>query len=64
LLDKWRKLGEIVKAVIEEGWTMSPQQVNNGLNDLVKQQLIAKKHTDRNYFKLAKNVVFKKEVEA
>lgn len=64
LLDKWRKLGEIVKAVIEEGWTVSPQQVNNGLNDLVKQQLIAKKHTDRNYFKLAKNVVFKKEVEA
>jgi len=33
LLDKWRKLGEIVKAVIEEGWTVSPQQVNNGLND-------------------------------
>ena len=64
LLDKWRKLGEIVKAIIEEGWTVSPQQVNNGLNDLVKQQLIAKKHTDRNYFKLAKNVVFKKEVEA
>ena len=63
LLDKWRKLGEIVKAVIEEGWTVSPQQVNNGLNDLVKQQLIAKKHTDRNYFKLAKNVVFKKEIE-
>jgi len=64
LLDKWRKLGEIVKAIIEEGWTVSPQQVNNGLNDLVKQQLIAKKHTDRNYFRLAKNVVFKKEVEA
>lgn len=63
-LDKWRKLGEIVKAVIEEGWTVSSQQVNNGLNDLVKQQLIAKKHTDRNYFMLAKNVVFEKEVEA
>jgi len=59
MLDKWRKLGEIVKAIIEEGWTVSPQQVNNGLNDLVKQQLIAKKHTDRNYFRLAKNVVFK-----
>jgi len=64
LLDKWRKLGEIVKAIIEESWTVSSQQVNNGLNDLVKQQLIAKKHTDRNYFRLAKNVVFKKEVEA
>jgi len=59
LLDKWRKLGEIVKAVIEEGWTVSLQQVNNGLTDLVKQQLIAKKHTDRNYFRLAKNVIFK-----
>ena len=61
MLDKWRKLGEIVKAIIEEGWTVSPQQVNNGLNDLVKQQLIAKKHTDRNYFKLAKNVVFEED---
>ncbi|MBA7489943.1 hypothetical protein ES702_00477 [subsurface metagenome] len=61
LLAKWRKLGEIVKAVIEEGWTVSPQQVNNGLTDLVKRQLIAKKHTDRNYFKLAKNVIFQKE---
>ena len=64
LLDKWTRLGDIVKAIIEEGWTVSPQQVNNALNDMVKQQLIAKKHTDRNYFKLAKNVVFKKEVEA
>lgn len=64
MLKEWRRLGFIVTAVTEEGWTVSPQQVNNALNDLVKQQLIAKKHTDRNYFKLAKNVVFKKEVEA
>jgi hypothetical protein len=61
LLDNWRKLGDIRKAITEEGWTVSAQQVNNGLTDLVKQQLIAKKHTDRNYFKLAKNVIFKKE---
>jgi hypothetical protein len=64
LLDKWRRLGDIVKAIIEEGWTVSPQQVNNALNDMVKQQLIAKKHTDRNYFKLAKNVAFKKETSS
>lgn len=63
VLDQWRRLGDIVKAILEEGWTVSPQQVNNALNDMVKQQLIAKKHTDRNYFKLAKNVVFK-EAEA
>jgi len=59
LLDQWRRLGEVVKAITEEGWTVSSQQVNNALNDMVKQQLIAKKHTDRNYFMLAKNVVFK-----
>lgn len=58
-LDNWRKLGEIVKAIKDESWNASSQQVNNGLTDLVKQQLIAKKHTDRNYFKLAKNVTFK-----
>lgn len=58
VLNEWRRLGHIVKAILEEGWTVSPQQVNNALNDMVKQQLIAKKHTDRNYFMLAKNVVF------
>lgn len=63
VLDSWRKLGDIVRAIREERWNATPQQVNNALNDLVKQQLIAKKHTDRNYFCLAKNVKFK-EAEA
>ena len=58
-LDSWRKLGDIVNAIREESWTVSSQMVNNALNDLVKEQIIAKKHTDRNYFKVAKNVVFK-----
>lgn len=62
-LDRWTRLADVVKPIIEEGWTVTSQQVNNALNDLVKQQLIAKKHTDRNYFKLAKNVKFK-EAEA
>jgi DNA-binding PadR family transcriptional regulator len=58
-LDGWRQLGEIVKEIEAERWTVTSQQVNNALNDLVKDGLIAKKHTDRNYFCLAQGVKFK-----
>ena len=58
-LESWRKLDEIVKAIEEEHWSASPQEVNNALNDLEKQDLIAKKHTDRNYYCLAEGVKFK-----
>jgi len=58
-LDGWRQLGEIVKEIEAERWTVTSQQVNNALNDLVKDGLIAKKHTDRNYFCLAQSVKFK-----
>lgn len=57
-MNNWVRLGDVVKAIIEEGWTVSSQAVNTALTDLVKQDIIAKKHTDRNYFKLAKNVTF------
>jgi len=60
-LDGWRQLGEVVKAIEEERWTVTSQQVNNALNDLVKEGLIAKRHTDRNYFCLAQGVSFAKE---
>jgi hypothetical protein len=62
-LDGWRQLGEVVKAVEEERWTVTSQQVNNALNDLVKEGLIAKRHTDRNYFCLAQGVKFKDSEE-
>jgi intein/homing endonuclease len=55
-LETWRRLDDIVKAVEEERWSATPQEVNNALNDLEKQGLIAKKHTDRNYYCLAQNV--------
>jgi hypothetical protein len=58
-LDTWRQLGEIVKAIEDEHWNASPQEVNNALNDLAKEDLIAKKHTDRNYYCLAQSVKFK-----
>ena len=58
-LDTWRNLGDIVKAVQEERWNASAAEVNNALNDLEKQGLIAKKHTDRNYYCLANGVKFK-----
>ncbi|MCJ7559155.1 DUF87 domain-containing protein [Candidatus Bathyarchaeota archaeon] len=58
-LDSWRKLDEIVKAVEEEHWSATSQEVNNALNDLEKQDLIAKKHSDRNYYCLAQGVKFK-----
>jgi hypothetical protein len=60
-LDTWRRLDDIVKAVEEECWSATPQEVNNALNDLEKQDLIAKKHTDRNYYCLAQGVKFAKE---
>jgi cell division protein FtsB len=58
-LDMWRRLDEIVKAIQEEHWNASAAEVNNALNDLEKQGLIAKKHTDRNYYCLANGVKFK-----
>jgi len=58
-LETWRRLDDIVKAVEEECWSATPQEVNNALNDLEKQDLIAKKHTDRNYYCLANGVKFK-----
>lgn len=60
-LDGWRKLGEIVSAIQEEKWSANSAEVNNALNDLEKDGLIAKKHTDRNYFSLARGVKFAKE---
>lgn len=58
-LKMWRRLDDIVKAVEEERWSATPQEVNNALNELEKQDLIAKKHTDRNYYCLAQGVKFK-----
>jgi hypothetical protein len=57
-LETWRRLDDIVKAVQEERWNATPQEVNNALNDLEKQDLVAKKHTDRNYYCLAQGVKF------
>ena len=62
-LNAWRKLGEIVSAIQEEKWSADSAEVNNALNDLEKDGLIAKKHADRNYFCLAQGVRFAKEVE-
>jgi hypothetical protein len=58
-LNSWRKLGEIVSAIQEEKWSADSAEVNNALNDLEKDGLIAKKHADRNYFCLAQGVKFK-----
>ncbi|GAI23777.1 unnamed protein product, partial [marine sediment metagenome] len=57
-MNSWVRLGDVVKAITEESWTVTSQAVNAALKDLVKQDIVAKKHTDRNYFKLAKNVSF------
>jgi hypothetical protein len=57
-LETWRRLDDIVKAVQEERWNATPQEVNNALNELEKQDLVAKKHTDRNYYCLAQGVKF------
>lgn len=60
-LATWQRLGDVVKAILDERWNVTTPQVNNALTKLAKDGLVAKKHTDRNYFCLAQGVIFAKE---
>jgi hypothetical protein len=63
--DGWKTAAEVHKQLIDDANYCTSAAVNEALNQLVKDGLFGMKHTDRNRFKLAPNVVFEgKEVEA
>ena len=57
-LDDWLDLKGVVSALAAERWIVSSKNANNALNDLEKRGYILKKHTNRNYYCLAKSVRF------
>jgi len=68
-LDKWRGLGDIYKALIEQfGWTIAKSSLQVELNRMVSDFLLGEKRDPsrkQRVYKLAANVAFKqKEVEA
>jgi len=60
LFDAWKTAKEAHKKLIDDANYCTYAAVNEALNQLVKDGLFGMKHTDRNRFKLAPNVVFEK----
>ena len=58
--DAWKTAKEVHKRLIDDANYCTYAAVNEALNQLVKDGLFGMKHTDRNRFKLAPNVVFEK----
>jgi len=62
--DAWKSAAEVHKRLIDDANYCTLQTVNEALNQLVKDGLFGMKHTDRNRFKLAPNVVFEDKLKA
>jgi hypothetical protein len=62
----WKSLSEIRSKLSELAWgPTTPQAVNGALGELVKDGILGMRHTDRNRWKLAPDVVFQgKEVSS
>lgn len=58
--DAWKTAKEVHKRLIDDANYCTYATVNEALNQLVKDGLFGMKHTDRNRYKLAPNVVFEK----
>lgn len=56
--DSWKSAAEVHKRLIDDANFCTLQAANEALNQLVRDGLFGMKHTDRNRFKLAPNVVF------
>jgi len=57
--DAWRSVGEIGSALVDRySFNASEQAINGALKDLVNEQILGMKHTDRNRWKLSPDVVF------
>ena len=60
----WRSVGEISSELIEKyRFNATEQAINGALKDLVDEHILGMKHTDRNRWSLAPDVVFKGEKE-
>jgi len=57
--ESWRSVGDIsAKLVDDYRFNTSDQAINGALKELVDEQVLGMKHTDRNRWELAPNVVF------
>lgn len=60
----WKNLSEVQSRLNELAWgPITPQAVNGALADWVKDGVLGMRHTDRNRWKLAPNVVFEGKKE-
>jgi myosin heavy subunit len=63
--NNWQSVGDISKALIEKySFNATEQAINGALKDLVEEHILGMKHTDRNRWKLAPDVVFEGKKEA
>jgi hypothetical protein len=57
--NNWQSVGDISKVLIEKySFNATEQAINGALKDLVEEHILGMKHTDRNRWKLAPDVVF------
>jgi len=57
--DAWRSVGEVGSALVDRySFNATEQAINGALKDLVNEQILGMKHTDRNRWKLSPDVVF------
>jgi vacuolar-type H+-ATPase subunit I/STV1 len=63
--DNWQSVGDInAKLVDDFRFNASDQAINGALKELVDEQILGMKHTDRNRWKLSPDVVFEGKKEA
>jgi hypothetical protein len=63
----WQSVGDISSKLVDDyRFNTSDQAINSAMKELVDEQILGMKHTDRNRWKLAPDVIFegKKEAEA
>jgi hypothetical protein len=59
----WQSVGDVSAKLVDDcRFNASEQAINGALKELVDEHVLGLKHTDRNRWKLAPDVVFTKEV--
>jgi hypothetical protein len=63
--DAWQSVGDISAKLVDDfRFNTSDQAINGALKELVDEQILGMKHTDRNRWRLAPNVIFEGKKEA
>jgi hypothetical protein len=63
--DTWQSVGDISAKLVDDfRFNTSDQAINGALKELVDEQILGMKHTDRNRWKLASDVIFESKKEA